>query len=388
MSTTTAKPDHPTSEAKPPLVMSNVIFFITINVLGLIVAPLYGLLVGFSAWAWAFTLFIWVASGLSITMGYHRLWSHRTYTAAWPLRLALAIFGTFSLQNSIKVWAARHRVHHRHVDDEDHDPHSIRRGFWHAHIGWMLRHWKTSEINFDEVRDLEKDPIVVWQHRFYWPLVWTFNLGIPVALGWLAGDVLGMVLLAGAFRLAFSQHCTFFINSLAHTWGRLTYSDENTARDNGVIALLTWGEGYHNFHHAFQADYRNGLRWWQFDPGKWLIQLAAWFGMARELKRTPRFKVQRARLQVQFRALRQRLANHPQSETWQATLDREYQQFKETVAQWQSVQAERVQAGAEALRDRWRRTEFRTRYRELDYRLKMQARRLASLQRVTAAATA
>jgi stearoyl-CoA desaturase (Delta-9 desaturase) len=135
-------------------------------------------------------------------------------------------------------------------------------------------------------------------------MVWLLNLGVPVALGLVFGDVLGMVLLAGAFRLAFSQHCTFFINSLAHTWGKRTYSDENTARDNGVIALLTWGEGYHNFHHAFQADYRNGLRWWQFDPGKWLIAFSSWIGLAYDLKRTPQFKIQRARLQMQFRLLR------------------------------------------------------------------------------------
>lgn len=371
---------------KPPLVVSNVIFFITINILGLVVAPIYGLLVGFSGWTWAFAATVWVLSGLSITMGYHRLWSHRTYKAAWPLRLALAIFGTFSLQNSIYVWAARHRIHHRHTDDVDHDPHSIKSGFWHAHIGWMLRHWKTSEVDFNQVKDLEQDPIVMWQHRNYWTLVWAFNLALPIALGLVVGDVLGMLLLASAFRLAFSQHCTFFINSLAHTWGKRTYSDEDSSRDNGVIALLTWGEGYHNYHHSFQADYRNGLRWWQFDPGKWLIAVAAWFGLAHGLKRTPKFKVLRARLQMQFKELESRLNEHSSDETWRETLEHEYQQFKETVAQWQAVQTERVQAGADALKDRWAKTHFRTRYKELEYRMKMQAARLASLQRVTESA--
>lgn len=369
------------SERKPPIVKSNVTFFIAINLLGLVIAPIYGLVYGFNAAAWIVCAILLITSGMSITAGYHRLWSHRTYKAAWPLRLALAFFGTFSLQNSILVWAARHRVHHRHVDDVDQDPHSIKTGFWHAHMGWMVRDWPTSKIDFDQVKDLQQDPIVMWQHRYYWPAVWLLNLGIPVALGLLFGDVLGMVLLAGAFRLAFSQHCTFFINSLAHTWGRRTYSDENTARDNGVIALLTWGEGYHNFHHAFQADYRNGLRWWQFDPGKWLIAVCSWLGLARELKRTPKFKIQRARLLMQFRELRQRLENADESAlTWRETVDREYQQFKETVAQWQAVQAERMAAGADALRDRWRRTELRTRYKELEYRLKMQARRLSTLQ--------
>lgn len=370
---------------KPPLVVSNVIFFVAINIIGLVIAPIYGVLVGFSGWTWAFAATVWILSGLSITMGYHRLWSHRTYKAAWPLRLALAIFGTFSLQNSIYVWAARHRVHHRHVDDVDHDPHSIKSGFWHAHMGWMLRHWKTSEVDFSQVKDLENDAIVMWQHNHYWTLVWLFNLGIPLVLGLLVGDVLGMVLLASAFRLAFSQHCTFFINSLAHTWGRRTYSDEDSSRDNGVIALLTWGEGYHNYHHTFQADYRNGLRWWQFDPGKWLISISAWFGLARGLKRTPKFKIQRARLQMQFKQLEQRLAQSEAHANWRETLEAEYEQFKETVHQWQVVQTERVQAGADALRDRWYRTQFRTRYKELEYRMKMQAHRLSSLQRLTRA---
>lgn len=370
---------------KPPLVVSNVIFFAAINIIGLVIAPIYGVLVGFSGWTWAFAATVWILSGLSITMGYHRLWSHRTYKAAWPLRLALAIFGTFSLQNSIYVWAARHRVHHRHVDDVDHDPHSIKSGFWHAHMGWMLRHWKTSEVDFSQAKDLENDAIVMWQHNHYWTLVWLFNLGIPIVLGLLVGDVLGMVLLASAFRLAFSQHCTFFINSLAHTWGRRTYSDEDSSRDNGVIALLTWGEGYHNYHHTFQADYRNGLRWWQFDPGKWLISISAWFGLAHGLKRTPKFKIQRARLQMQFKQLEQRLAQSEAHANWRETLEAEYEQFKETIHQWQVVQTERVQAGADALRDRWYRTQFRTRYKELEYRMKMQAHRLSSLQRLTRA---
>jgi len=376
------------SERKPPIVKSNVIFFVAVNLAGLVVAPIYGLTVGFTGAAWALMAVLLVLSGLSITAGYHRLWSDRTYQARRPLRALLAFFGIFSLQNSILIWAARHRVHHRHVDDVDQDPHSIKTSFWHAHMGWMVRDWPTSKIDFDQVKDLQKDPIVMWQHRSYWPMVWLLNLGVPLAFGLMFGDIVGTILLAGAFRLAFSQHCTFFINSLAHTWGKRNYSDENTARDNGVIALLTWGEGYHNFHHAFQADYRNGLRWWQFDPGKWLIAASSWVGLAYDLKRTPKFKIQRARLQMQFRELRERLDNADESAlTWRETLDREYQQFKETVSQWQAVQAERVQAGADALRDRWRKTELRTRYKELEYRLKMQHRRLAMLQQAALSAS-
>lgn len=370
---------------KPALVYSNLVFFIVSGVLGFVAAPLWGLFFGFSSWTWAVAGIFWVFSGMSITAGYHRLWSHRTYKAAWPLRVFFAVFGAQSLQNSILVWAARHRVHHRYVDDAERDPYSITSGFWHAHMGWMTRHWPTSKIDFDQVRDLQRDPVVMWQHRFYWPLAWFMNLGLPLLLGWLVGDVIGMFLLAGAFRLAFSQHCTFFINSLAHTLGRRRYSLENTARDSGIVALLTWGEGYHNFHHAFQFDYRNGIRWWQFDPGKWVISAAALLGQAHDLRRIPAFKIRRAKLQVLFRELRKDWDGKPESKSWVATLEKEYTQFKETIAQWQAVQAERVAAGKAALNDKWHRTELSTRYRELEYRLKMQARRLVTLRQAAVA---
>lgn len=366
--------------SKPPLATANVIYFVAVHLLALVAAPFWGFLVGFSVWAWVTAGLIWLFSGLSITAGYHRLWSHRSYHAAWPLKLFFVIFGTFALQNSVLVWCARHRIHHRFVDDVERDPHSIRTSFWHAHIGWMLRHWSTSDVDFEQVWDLERDSLLKWQHKYYWPLTWSLNLGVPVTMGLLVGDVIGMVLVAGAVRLVFSQHCTFFINSLAHTWGRRIYTDDNTSRDNGWLALLTWGEGYHNFHHAFQADYRNGVRWWDFDPGKWLIAACSLIGLADNLKRTPTFKIRRARILMQFRELENRLASSGAEEGWARVVEREYQQFMATIGQWQAVQAERVQAGGAIVRGRWRGHALRRRLRELDKHLKAQARRLASLQ--------
>lgn len=365
---------------KPALATSNVSYFLAVHLLALVAAPLWGILVGFSGWAWLAAGLIWLFSGLAITAGYHRLWSHRSYQAAWLLRLFFVIFGTFALQNSVLVWCARHRLHHRFVDDVERDPHSIRTSFWHAHIGWMLRHWPSSEVDFSQVRDLQADPLLAWQHRHYWALTWLLNLGVPVLLGLLVGEVIGMVLLAGAVRLVFSQHCTFFINSLAHCWGKRRYSHANSSRDNGWLALLTWGEGYHNFHHSFQADYRNGARWWHFDPGKWLIATCAGIGLATRLKRTPGFKIRRAQLQIQFSELEQALAASQTAETWPEVIEREYQQFMETINQWQRAQAERVEAGTATLRDRWQKHAFKARFRELEQRLNAQARRLASLQ--------
>jgi len=365
--------------AKPPLAIPSAIFFGLSNLAALTLVPWWGLTQGYSGSAWLAAGLLLAANGLSITIGYHRLWSHRTFKARWPLRLALAFFGAMALQNSIYIWAARHRVHHRHVDDTERDPHSIKTGFWHAHIGWMLRHWPTSRVDFSQVPDLERDPIVMWQHRHYWALVWGTNLGIPLALGWLAGEVFGFFLLAGVLRLVVSHHFTFFINSLAHKWGARPYSEENTAVDNGLIAFLTWGEGYHNYHHAFQVDYRNGIRWWQYDPSKWLINLFAWIGLAYDRRKTPWFRIQRARLALEFSRLKRRFDTSDVQESWRKSFEREYQQFRDTIALWQAIQVQRVEAGAEALKDRWRRTELHTSLKELEFRLKMQRKRLQAL---------
>ncbi len=370
------------TDPKPALLWGNTFFFALFNVLAVTAVPLWGVFNGYSSIAWIAFAVLLMLGGMSITTGYHRMWSHRTFKARWPVRLALALFGGMALQNSIYVWAARHRIHHRHVDDVERDPHSIKSGFWHAHIGWMLRAWPTSEIDFSQVRDLERDPIVMWQHRNYWKLVWTMNLGIPLVLGWMTGDILGMLLLAGVLRLVVSHHFTFFINSLAHTWGKRPYSEENTAVDNGLVALVTWGEGYHNYHHAFQADYRNGIRWWQYDPSKWLINTLAWTGMVTERKRTPWFRIQRARLMLEFAKLRQRAEGEGVQESWRELFEREYQQFRDTIGEWQAIQMRKVENGAEVLRDRWHQTELRTSLKELEFRLKMQHKRLRALTTV------
>ena len=367
------------AEPKPPVEWGNAIFFALTNMAAVTLVPLWGMTQGYSGAAWFFFAAFLVLGGMSITVGYHRLWAHHTFKARAPLRLVLAIFGAMALQNSIFNWAARHRVHHRYVDDVSRDPHSIKRGFWHAHIGWMLREWPTTQADYSRVKDLEKDRIVMWQHRHYWTLVWATNLGLPLVLGLLLGDVIGMLLLAGVLRLVLSHHFTFFINSLAHMWGARPYSDQNTAVDNGIVALLTWGEGYHNYHHAFQADYRNGVQWWQYDPSKWLINLCAWTGLVYDRRRTPEFKIQRARLQMDLLRLSKLAEEGAVQGSWREAIEREYQRFRDTVNQWQEVQARKVRAGKEAMNDRWLRTELRTSLKELEYRLKMQRRRLRAL---------
>lgn len=368
-----------TADTAAPLNVSVALALGLTFLVAITVVPWYGIEYGYSGWAWAFFFLFFALNGIGIGSGYHRLWSHRTYTAHWSLRLFLAIFGGMALQNSILVWSARHRVHHRYVDDDDKDPYSIGRGFWFAHIGWMLRDYKSGQIDWSVVPDLERDPIVMWQHRNIWKITWATNLGLPMLLGWMVGDFWGVLLLAGFARLVVNHHVTFFINSLAHMWGSQPYTDENSARDNGLLAAITWGEGYHNYHHLFQADYRNGVRWYHVDVNKWFISTMAVLGLARDLKRTPRFKILRARLAMDFKRARERLEQGRDAHAWRETLEHEYAQFMETVKRWQALQMERVQAGRDQLAERWEANALRRRYRELERSLKQQRRRVALL---------
>ena len=343
--------------------------------------PWYGIVHGYNGWSWLFFGIFVVLNGIGIGSGYHRLWSHRTYDAHPLLRWFLAIMGGMALQNSIIVWSARHRVHHRDVDDNDKDPYSIGRGFWFAHIGWMLKDYPSGQVDFSVVPDLQKDPVAAWQHRWYWTLVWVTNAGVPLLLGWLTGDMLGMFLLVGVGRLVLSHHVTFFINSLAHMWGRQPYTDENSARDQHFLALITYGEGYHNYHHMFQSDYRCGIRWWHLDINKWFISPCALLGLVRNRKRAPMIKVLRARLNMDFKRARQKLAQTGASATWIEQLEAEYAQFMATVREWQQLQVERVQQGRQRLAERieTETASLATRYRELERSLKLQHKRLALL---------
>ncbi len=345
------------------------------------IVPWYGFTHGYSGWAWLFFAIFVVFNGIGIGSGYHRLWSHRTYQAHPALKWFLAVMGGMALQNSIIVWSARHRIHHRDVDDNDKDPYSIGRGFWFAHIGWMLRDYSSGKVDYSVVRDLEKDPVAAWQHRWYWALAWTTNLILPLFLGWLTGDMLGMFLLVGVLRLVLSHHVTFFINSLAHMWGKQPYTDENSARDQHFLALITYGEGYHNYHHLFQSDYRCGIRWWHLDINKWFISTCALLGLAKNRKRAPAFKVLRARLNMEFKAARRKLEQEGVSARWKEQFEKEYAQFVDTIREWQQLQMERVQAGKQRLAERFESeaASFATRYRELEVSLKMQHKRLALL---------
>jgi stearoyl-CoA desaturase (delta-9 desaturase) len=270
----------PDAFANAPQIWVNTWLFVLTFLGAVIIVPWYGIVHGYSTAAWLSFAILLGANGMSITAGYHRLWAHRTYEAHWSVRVILMLFGAMALESSILAWSSGHRRHHLYIDDNERDPYSARRGFWFSHIGWMLRDYPSGRRDDSNIADVVRDPIAVFQDRHYVPLVLVMNIGLPLTLGWLVGDLWGVFLLGGLLRLVVSQHTTFFINSLAHMWGNQPYTDANTARDNGFLALLTYGEGYHNFHHCYAADYRNGVRWWQWDPTKWLIFTLSKVGLA------------------------------------------------------------------------------------------------------------
>jgi len=223
-------------------------------------------------------------TGMSITAGYHRLFSHRTYKAHFLLRLFYLLFGAAAFQNSALKWSHDHRIHHNHVDEEL-DPYNINRGFFWAHMGWIFFKEEDSQKKYP--KDLLQDSLVVWQHKYYFPIAIFMGLILPTLIGGLFGSFLGGFALSGLFRVVFVHHCTFFINSLCHVLGSRPYTDENTARDSFILAFFTYGEGYHNYHHYFPTDYRNGIRWYQYDPTKWLIKFTELTGFAFDLKKYP-----------------------------------------------------------------------------------------------------
>lgn len=289
---------------RPAINWLNLVFLLGTLLVALVGTPWYIYKMGLG-WPEAVTfLVLWLFVGLSVTAGYHRLFSHKTYQAAWPVRLFFLIFGAGALENSVLEWSADHRVHHAHVDEER-DPYNISKGFWWAHIGWIF--FEAEQPPRSVVRDLEEDPLVVWQDRYYKWIGLGVALGIPLIVGLLTGRVLGCLLIGGVLRVVVSHHGTFFINSLCHMVGRQPYSREHSARDSAIMAVLAFGEGYHNYHHSFPFDYRNGVKVWQFDPAKWTIWTLSRLGLARDLRRAPEAAVLKAKIEVQFEHAKERL---------------------------------------------------------------------------------
>ncbi|MCH7815203.1 MAG: fatty acid desaturase [Proteobacteria bacterium] len=369
---------------KAPINWTNMLLFSLTPAFAVTLVPLYGYFYGYDLYEWLVFIVLMGFCGMSITAGYHRLWSHKTYKAHPLLRAIFAIGGACALQNDALHWCSDHRRHHQHVDDNKRDPYSAGRGFWFSHIGWILRDHESNVEDFSNVKDLQRDPILVWQHKHYLSLLLLTNIALPAILGFIHGDVIACLLLGGLLRLVLSQHATYLINSLAHIWGRQPYSKSNSARDNLFLAFLTYGEGYHNYHHAFQWDYRNGVQWWHYDPTKWMIGLCSMVGLTHDLKRCSLAQIEKAKIELQYRSAAEKckLLNIP--ENWRLRLEQEYEQFLHTLQLWTEHRQAWYAAKGKQIQESlgyWDQLQLRDRYREIQYKLKAQRRRWQVLMR-------
>jgi stearoyl-CoA desaturase (Delta-9 desaturase) len=324
-----------------PLDWRNIVLLTVVHVVAIGGMALYVPLHGLSLAAIVIGAVLTVVTIFCISAGYHRLFSHRAYEAHPVFRFLLLTLGAGAFQNSAIAWAADHRRHHARTDTPL-DPYSATEGFWHAHIGWVLRKADPA-IEPTPVVDLHRDPLVSWQDRRYAWIGISTGIVLPVLLGFLFGDPWGGFIVGGAVRLFFAYHATFSINSFAHILGKQPYSDKSTARDSFVTALISMGEGYHNFHHAFPADYRNGVRAHQFDPTKWILRALSATRLTKNLRRTPRPLVLRARLRMDER----RIAMHALSPAAQerlnqlrAAIDAALNRWSVIVAQYEAIKRE------------------------------------------------
>ncbi len=221
----------------------------------------------------------WIAGSLGIGLGYHRQLTHRGFkTPQWLERL-LAVFGTIAVQSGPITWVTTHRVHHAFTDT-DRDPHSPRHGTYWSHMGWIFR--GTAQNNSPEVTaryspDLLRDPFLVWLDRYYW--VPTASLALVlVAFGGIPFLLWGIF-----FRTVVGWHFTWLVNSATHLWGTRRFETRDDSRNNPLIAAVTFGEGWHNNHHAYPRSARHGLRWFEFDINWIQIWLLGKLGLAKDI---------------------------------------------------------------------------------------------------------
>jgi stearoyl-CoA desaturase (delta-9 desaturase) len=227
------------------------------------------------------TVFLyWLATGLGISMGYHRLHTHRSYKVPRWMEYFFAVCGTLTLEGGPIFWTAIHRIHHQRSDQPG-DPHSPREGAWWAHVGWILvgetKHNNTMLLG-KYAPDLAKDPFYVWLNDYHW----VPNVALAVLLYAVGG--LPFLLWAGFFRIVFGLHATWLVNSATHMWGARRFATRDDSRNNWWVALISFGEGWHNNHHAHPTSARHGLAWYEFDPSWLQIKLLKKLGLAKSIQ--------------------------------------------------------------------------------------------------------
>ncbi len=273
------------SDVKNSILLDNSVstwFILSYHALLIILLPLYIYLFGLPSTSMIIAIpMLFFFAGIGVTGGYHRLYSHKAYSTNKVIEAILLFFGTLSLEGSVLKWSFQHRIHHRFVDTEK-DPYSIRKGFWYAHILWIFQD-KCEKIDESVVPDLMSNKLVMFQNKYYPILAVLSNFIVFIAIGLVFNDYFASFVFGFLLRTFIVHHFTWFINSLAHTWGSKSYSKEHSAVDNFLISLVSFGEGYHNYHHSFASDYRNGILWFNFDPTKWIIWTLSKVGLAKDL---------------------------------------------------------------------------------------------------------
>lgn len=267
-----------------------------------VIIPFVGLLLAiYVCWGWGFSWIdlvilaaMYSATVLGVTIGYHRLFTHRAFETVRPVKILWAILGSMAVEGSVLRWVANHRRHHQHSDqpDDPHSPHGHGSGFrglfaglWHAHLGWIF---KPDAPGMDQyIRDLAKDRDLQWISRTF--VLWAaLGLLIPtVAGGLLTGTWFGALLgflWGGLVRVFLVHHVTWSINSVCHMWGARPFRSHDESRNNAIFGVLAFGEGWHNNHHAFPTSARCGLSWWQLDLGYTVIRLMKWLGLASRVR--------------------------------------------------------------------------------------------------------
>jgi stearoyl-CoA desaturase (delta-9 desaturase) len=288
---------HPEHDAAQPNSLGTQI----VNLLAVIL-PLAGLAAaallvwghGFSWVQLGLMLGMYILTGLGITVGYHRLFTHRAFEAPKFVKATFAVLGSMAVEGPLLKWVAQHRRHHQHSDEHD-DPHSphahgggllgVLKGLWHAHVGWIFKPDSPNLARY--AADLHRDGLLRTLNKLF-PLWVILGLLLPAVLGgvitlsW-TGALLGFIW-GGLARIFLVHHVTWSINSVCHLWGSRPFRSHDQSRNNLIFGILGFGEGWHNNHHAFPNSARHGLAWWQIDVSYWVIRVMEMLRLAWKVK--------------------------------------------------------------------------------------------------------
>lgn len=276
------------AEATDPLTKTILLALVWVPIFGIIsaIALLWGSYVTWVDLALLLTFF--TIGGYGITIGFHRMLTHKSFQAHPWVKTFFLICGSMAMQGPALHWAATHIQHHANSDEED-DPHSPLQSFWHAHAGWILDNFRPDIQRYAAA--LAKDPIISFISKTFW--LWVFlGLAIPTAIGGLTAAYFGKSVLLGAFgglvwggfvRLFLNQHITWSVNSICHTFGGRTFETTDASRNNFLFGILAMGEGWHNNHHAFPRSARHGMHWTQPDSSAWIIWVMEKLGLVKDV---------------------------------------------------------------------------------------------------------